>query len=106
MGGGWSAASIRDRLLKKAHLPRCHTRALVAAYPQYASLGATRGALLDLFEQPGKNKFFSNLLDTVERVPALRSARPPQAPAGGLGVGTTVIAPGLTAWGICVLAGR
>ena len=48
-------------LLKKAHLRRWLTRALVAAYRKYASLGPLRTALhLDLFEQPGKKRVFSN----------------------------------------------
>jgi len=42
-----------SRPLKKAHLRRWRARALAAAYPEYASLGASRAALhLDLFEQP------------------------------------------------------
>jgi hypothetical protein len=48
-------AGIRllGRLLKKAHLRRWRARALPAAYPAYASVGASRAALhLDLFEQP------------------------------------------------------
>jgi hypothetical protein len=47
------------RLLKKAHLRRWRARALPAAYPVYASVGASRAALhLDLFEQPGYETIF------------------------------------------------
>ena len=46
---------LPDRLLKKAHLLRWHTRALAAAYLEYASLGPSRAALHpDLFKQPGR----------------------------------------------------
>jgi hypothetical protein len=51
----WIPGSKRDRLLKKAHLPRWPASPLAATYFQYASLGLQRAALdLDLFEQPGK----------------------------------------------------
>jgi hypothetical protein len=53
------AAGASSRLLKKAHLRRWLTRALVAAYLEYASLGPARAALhLDLFEQPGEKRIF------------------------------------------------
>ena len=50
----WRANRV-SRLLKKAHLPRWRACALAAAYPMYASLGASHAALhVDLFEQPGQ----------------------------------------------------
>ncbi len=58
---GCQAAS--GRLLKKAHLRRWRARALAAAYPEYASLGASRAALhLDLFEQPAQDRVFLQAL--------------------------------------------
>ena len=51
-----------SRLLKKAHLRRWRARALPAAYPEYASFGASRAALhLDLFEQPAGHGFLDSL---------------------------------------------
>jgi hypothetical protein len=57
----WDQRIARSfRLLKKAHLRRWRARALVAAYLEYASLGASLAALhLSHFEQPGKEESFS-----------------------------------------------
>jgi hypothetical protein len=52
-----------SRLLKKAHLRRWRAPATLRRTRKYASRLGSRAALhLDLFEQPGKNKFFSSLL--------------------------------------------
>ncbi len=49
---------MTGRLLKRAHLRRWRTRALAAAYTEYASLGASRAALhLGPFEQPAKTRY-------------------------------------------------
>jgi len=70
---GWGCISSANRLLKKAHLQRWLARALAAAYRKYASLGPLRAALhLGLFEQPGKNGFFSILLAWYPREPGTR----------------------------------
>jgi hypothetical protein len=64
-----SGKKVSNRLLKKAHLLRWLTRALVAAYLEYASLGPSRAALhLDLFEQPDRQRVFQH----PARVGALR----------------------------------
>ncbi len=62
--GGTSAIApfiytIFSRPLKKAHLRRWFACALIAAYQEYASFGASQTALhLDLFERPGEGWCF------------------------------------------------
>jgi hypothetical protein len=59
-----------SRLLKKAHLPRCHACALAAAYLEYASLGAgypsvgwvTPPCIWTSLSSLTESKFFSILL--------------------------------------------
>jgi hypothetical protein len=55
-----------SRPLKTAHLLRWAALALVAAYPQYASLGLAHPALhLDRFERPGGEAVFQQLAGVV-----------------------------------------
>src|SRR5512134_3764886 len=73
-----------SRLLKKAHLLRWLTRALVAAYLEYASLGPACAALhLDLFEQPGHKEPCRSLsgVATARSSFLLSDSNPPETTA-------------------------
>jgi len=68
-----SPSGLNDfsRLLKKAHLLRFLHPSSLRRTSKYASLLRISGALhLDIFEQPEKNHFFSNLLDISSAFPS------------------------------------
>jgi hypothetical protein len=62
---------VFSRLLKKGHLLRFPHPSSLQRTAKYASLLRISGALhLALFEQPGKDDFFSSLLDGKKTLPA------------------------------------
>jgi hypothetical protein len=50
---------MSDRLLKNAHLLRWNVRALIAAYLEYASLGAPRSAFWTFLSSLGESEVFN-----------------------------------------------